>query len=276
MEGYTLLFLTLWWIVGVGIMTRAGGVAYRVLNTYTSAWFALSQTILTLNQWSKDKDIISLEELMRLSQTLKYWYMLLLASLVEMGSAIDVLRTVKILNQKSIARGEVPMYHSTGKGGYSIAVGAVSVPITLVAIMIHYQIILESVKPGKTIEMIVALGLCIWWIVAVSVLTSDEASGSTLQGTCTSDGTGTRDMDASASEDVYSKEGSRLLGSNLYLSLWIGLYSAFKICLEWKAQRAMRTLEETIINNKKLQIVESGGDDDEDVKDVKEDDSERS
>lgn len=273
MEGYTLLFLSVWWIVGVGIMTRAGGIAYRVLNTYTSAWFALAQTILTLNQWSKDKDIISLEELMRLSQTLKYWYMLLLASLVEMGSAIDVLRTVNILNAQSIARGEVPMYryHSTDKGGYSIAVGAVSVPITLVAIMIHYQIVLERVKPGKTIEMFVALGLCIWWIVAVSVLTSDEASGSTLQGTCTSDGT----ADAVGE---HAKEGSRLLGSNLYLSLWIGLYSAFKICLEWKAQRAMRTLEETIINNNKLQIVESGGGDDgdEDVKDVKEDDSERS
>ena len=262
-------------------MTRAGGIAYRVLNTYGSAWYALAQSILTLNQWSKDKDIISMEELMRLSQTLKYWYMLLIASLVEMGSAIDVLRTVHILNVKSEERGEVPMYHSTGKGGYTIAVGAVSAPITIVAILIHYQIILSSVKPGKTIEMIVALGLCIWWIVAVSVLTSDEASGSTLQGTCP------LSIDAN---DLESKVGGhRLLGSNLYLSLWIGLYSAFKICLEWKAQRAMRTLEETIINNQKLHIVDSGhgsghvsdsGDDEDvkvvDVEDAENDDGERS
>jgi len=217
LEGYLLLFLTLWWIVGVGVMTRAGGIAYRVLNTYGSAWLALGQSVLTLDHWSKDKDIISIEELTGLSQTLRYWYVLLIVSLIEMGSAVNVLVVVNKNEQD---------YHSTGKMEYAVAVGAVSVPITILAIMIHYQLVCPKVKPGDTIEIIAALLLCVWWIVAVSLLTADNAIGSTLQGSC--------------------EDGTALLGNNLYLSLWIGLYSAVKICLKWKAQRAMGTMGDVI------------------------------
>jgi nitrate reductase NapE component len=217
LEGYLLLFFTLWWIVGVGVMTRAGGIAYRVLNTYGSAWFALGQSILTLDHWSKDKDIISIQELTGLSQTLKYWYVLLIVSLVEMGSAVDVLVAVTKNEQD---------YNSTGKVEYAVAVGAISVPISLMAIMIHYQLVCSKVKPGETTEICVALALCVWWIVAVSLLTADKAIGSTLQGSC--------------------GDGAELLGNNLYLSLWIGLYSAVKICLKWKAQRAMGAMGDVI------------------------------
>ena len=128
LEGYVLLFFVLWWIVGwvllsgmelssvewnksislihqyvtktfdwfsVGIMTKADGIAYRVLNTYFSSWYSLFMCIYTLNKWTSAKDIISIKELTQLSKTLPYWYCLLLSSLVEMGSATDVLVTLK-------------------------------------------------------------------------------------------------------------------------------------------------------------------------------------
>jgi hypothetical protein len=76
-------------------MTKADGIAYRVLNTYFSSWYSLFMCIHTLNEWTSAKDIISIKELTQLSKTLPYWYCLLLASLVEVGSAADVVATLK-------------------------------------------------------------------------------------------------------------------------------------------------------------------------------------
>ena len=73
-------------------------------------------------------------------------------------------------------------------------------------------------------EIILALLLCVWWIVEVSLLTADGSVASTIQGSQVCDNT-----DA---EYVF-------LGNNLYLSLWAGLYSAVQLCLKWKATQAM-------------------------------------
>jgi hypothetical protein len=219
LEGFTLLFLCVWWICGVGIMTRADGIAYRVLNTYFSSWYALIMCLYTLNQWCVEKEIISIKDLTRLSKTLPYWYALFIFSVVEVGSAADVLVKLRIRNI-DIA-GE-------SKGEYAVAVGAVSAFFSLLAIMIHYQLICSKIRPGEGIEILFALLLCIWWIVAVSLLTADKAVGSTLQGRC-------------KVGDSYE-----LLGNNLYLSLWLGLYSAVQICLKWKAQRALGTMKDVI------------------------------
>ena len=99
--------------------------------------------------------------------------------------------------------------------------GAVSVPIAIVAIFIHYKLICSKIKHGGMTEIIVALLLCIWWIVAVSLLTADCAVASTIQGTQVCD-----------NDYVF-------LGNNLYLSLWAGLYSSVQLCLKWKATQAM-------------------------------------
>jgi hypothetical protein len=99
--------------------------------------------------------------------------------------------------------------------------GAVSVPIALMAIFIHYKLICSKIKHGGMTEIIVALLLCIWWIVAVSLLTADCAVASTIQGTQVCD-----------NDYVF-------LGNNLYLSLWAGLYSSVQLCLKWKATQAM-------------------------------------
>lgn len=219
LEGFVLLFLCSWWIVGVGIMTRADGIAYRVLNTYFSAWYSLIMSSYTLNLWCMEKEIISLKELTRLSKTLPYWYALLLCSVVEMGSAADVLVKLRIRNL------DIP---GESKGEYAVAVGAVSAFFSLLAIMIHYQLVCSKVKPGEGIEILFALLLCVWWIVAVSLLTADKAVGSTLQGR------------------YKANDNYELLGNNLYLSLWLGLYSAVQICLKWKAQSALGTMKDVI------------------------------
>ncbi len=76
-------------------------------------------SVYTLNQWTSAKDILSIHELTRLSDTLPYWYGLFLCSLVEMGSAADVyvhLRQMEIDLEKY-------QLISMGKADYAIAIG---------------------------------------------------------------------------------------------------------------------------------------------------------
>mmetsp|Transcript_12681 Transcript_12681/g.18490 ORF Transcript_12681/g.18490 Transcript_12681/m.18490 type:complete len:328 (+) Transcript_12681:86-1069(+) len=225
LEGFFLLFLVIWWISGVGILTRAGGIAYRVLNTYFSAWYALFMSVYTLNEWSSAKDIISIHELTRLSSTLPYWYALLITSLISTGSAIDVL--VKLEKNDIVL----------GKAEYAVVVGAVSAPVALIAILIHYRLICSSVKTGGPMELVVALSLCIWWIVAVSLLTADGAVASSIEGMTT----------------------RAFPGNNLYLFLWAGLFSAVQICLKWKAAQAMVKMSDVMKSHKNVDNVEGGG-----------------
>ena len=69
-------------------------------------------SVYTLDQWTSAKDIISIHELTRLSVTLKYWYMLFIVSLIEVGSAGDVLAV--------LTRGS---FIDDGKGAYAVLVG---------------------------------------------------------------------------------------------------------------------------------------------------------
>jgi hypothetical protein len=81
-EGATLVICVLWWIIGTGYITRAGGIAYVASNIYFSSWFTLFSCIYTLNEWSASKDILSISELTGLSATLKSWWVLCLTSMV--------------------------------------------------------------------------------------------------------------------------------------------------------------------------------------------------
>lgn len=81
-EGVTLLLCVLWWIVGVGYITRSAGIAYVANNIYFSAWLSLFSCIYTLNEWSASKDILSIAELTGISATLRSWWLLCLTSLV--------------------------------------------------------------------------------------------------------------------------------------------------------------------------------------------------
>jgi len=211
-EGYILLFFVFWWIVGVALMTKAGGVAYQVLNTYFSAWYTLFMCFKTLDEWSTSKDIISIKELTRLSNTLPYWYVLLVTSLIEMGSAADIYVNVGRNQLKSDG------------AEYSVIVGATSATISIVAILVHYKLICCcSIKHGGAIEFVAAVLLLLWWIFSVGYLTSDGAVGSTIQGVIECDAAGQNNTP----------------GSNLFISLWSSLFASFLVCSRWIEAEAM-------------------------------------
>lgn len=208
LEGYVLLLMVLWWAAGVGLQTKAGGIAYHALNIYFSSWSALCVCVHALNEWSSAKDILSIQELTHISATLSAWYVLFLASIVEMGSAADA-------------------YGYLGKTGelgstFAVACGAVSTFVSFYAILVHYKLIrCCNIKQGGLVELSVSLLLILWWIVGVAVLTEPDAVGSTITGeTC-----GTEDD---------------IPGSNLYLSGWMCLFSSCAITVRWKAAQALQ------------------------------------
>jgi hypothetical protein len=90
-EGYVLLALVVWWIVGVAYITRPGGIAYVASNIYYSAWLSLISCVYTLNEWSASKDILSIQEITSISPTLKFWWLLFLASCMVFGSCMDII-----------------------------------------------------------------------------------------------------------------------------------------------------------------------------------------
>ena len=97
-EGGTLLFCVLWWIVGTSYITRAGGIAYVATNIYFSSWLSLFSSVYTLNEWSASKDILSIAELTSISSTLKSWWVLFISSLVVRGKPHSSRKQVLIFN----------------------------------------------------------------------------------------------------------------------------------------------------------------------------------
>ena len=210
LEGYTLLFLVVWWVVGTALMTRADGIAYKSLNIYFSSWFSLGMSVYTLNEWSASKDIISFEELTRLSATLKSWYALCLSSLITMGSAAQIHGLLD--------------YRSRADASFAVACGAVSWVIAMCAILMHYKILrCCNIKAGGMVELTTALLLCLWWMIGVATITKDGGVAATI--------TGTPDCDV---------EDARVPGSNLFLSSWAAFLSSLSITVRWKAAQALR------------------------------------
>jgi hypothetical protein len=91
-EGFTLLFSVVWWIVGVAYITRPGGIAYTVSNIYYSAWLTVFACVYTLNEWSDSKDILSIAEITSVSFTLRYWWIHFTAAFVVFVSSCSLVR----------------------------------------------------------------------------------------------------------------------------------------------------------------------------------------
>ena len=214
LEGWTLVFLIVWWIVGVCLMTRSDGIAYKALNIYFSSWFSLGWTAYTLNEWSAAKDIISFEELTHLSATLSSWYSLLASSLVTMGSAAQIHRNLDI--------------DSRSDASFAVACGAVSLLIALFSILLHYKILRWcGIKPGGMVELTTSLLLNLWWMVGVGVMTKDGGVAATIAGTgC---------VILENTDVSYCRPGS-----NLFLSSWTAFLSSMAITIRWKRAQAMR------------------------------------
>lgn len=90
MEGFVLVFFVVWWIVGVGYMTRPGGIAYTVSNIYFSSWLSVVACVYTLNEWSDSKDILSIAEITSVSFTLRYWWIHFVAAFVVFVSSCNL------------------------------------------------------------------------------------------------------------------------------------------------------------------------------------------
>lgn len=81
-EGGVLTFMVVWWIIGVGVITKPGGVAYQASNIYYSSWGSLVSCLYTLDLWSTEKDILSIAEITGVSCTLKSWWVHFLSACV--------------------------------------------------------------------------------------------------------------------------------------------------------------------------------------------------
>ena len=81
-EGLVLVFMAGWWIVGVGVITKPGGIAYQASNIYYSSWGSLVSCLYTLNLWSTEKNILSVDEITGVSFTLKSWWVHFLSACV--------------------------------------------------------------------------------------------------------------------------------------------------------------------------------------------------
>jgi hypothetical protein len=149
-EGIILLFSLLWWITGISFLTRAGGLAYRTLNTYFSSWMAFAVTAHTLNEWAAEKDIISIQELTALSATLKSWYTLFFSSMIILGSSANLHPKINGAHQD--------------EASFAISLGLCSTLISLFFILVHYKFF-PSIKHGGWPEVSTALICLIFWTV---------------------------------------------------------------------------------------------------------------
>lgn len=270
LEGYTLLMLTILWIVAVGVMTQVGGIGYSTLNVYFSSWLTLFAVIYTLNKWSESKDILSIAELTSISATLKSWYMLFLSSIVVFGTCVNILAVVS-----SPSSSVVSPSNNLGDAVYGCIIAFVSTILSLAMIFVHYNFI-EFCNQGGWIEMALCVVLVLLWIMAVALITQSGGVGATIVGTnydllyqvyqqleaeaspaspppytsfsqvqqanCTLELTS---FNAEGLFQVVRTPCGNAIdhsapGSNLYLFTWLALASSVNIGLRWKAQQALQ------------------------------------
>jgi len=216
-EGYMLLFCLLWWTAGVAFITRADGPAYRTLNMYFASWMAFASCVYTLNKWSAEKDILSIQELTGLSATLKPWYMLFFSSLVVMGTAANV--HPRLTGKKE-----------QNEANFAIILGICSSIIACFTILVHYKFF-PKIKQGAMFEPLTALVCLVFWTVGVAILTSDGGIASSIGGQC---------ANCQSPDGENSTSYSYVPGSNLYFFMWSCLLSSLNILVRWKAAQALQ------------------------------------
>lgn len=242
-EGGTLLFCVLWWIVGTSYITRAGGIAYVATNIYFSSWLSLFSSVYTLNEWSASKDILSIAELTSISSTLKSWWVLWISSLVVLGTCIDL--------HVRLGSDEVD------DTAFGVAMSITSVVVSFFFILVHYDFI-PRCEEGTWFELSSSFFLVLIWTVALAILTQDQGVAATLSGTrCSRDDLALQlgNCTIVIYEQVgYNATGPiiqetqlacndlprQVPGSNLYFATWICFFASLNISFRWKAQQALQ------------------------------------
>ena len=255
-EGCTLLFMVVWWLIGVGYLTRPAGIAYLTNNIYYSSWFTLFACIYTLNLWSESKDILSIEEIVSVSLTLKYWWIHFFGALVAFVSCIRL--EVELSKEDKLA------FSSDSRDNerdtiFGICMGLVSLIVSSFFILIHYDFI-TIIEEGGWMELWLSLFQILIWTITLSVLTAVDGIAATTSGyNCAIPEFINSNYMMSNNLDLLSndlknvinctiiKNGvaepcplQRLLpGSNLYFACWCCMLSALGIALKWKTAKAL-------------------------------------
>jgi hypothetical protein len=249
-EGCTLLFMVLWWIIGVGYITRPAGIAYMTNNIYYSSWFTLFACIYTLNSWSDSKDILSIEEIVSVSLTLKYWWIHFIGAFVTFVSCIN-------LEVQLGRRGKLVSPQDSRNAIFGMCMGLTSLIVSSFFILIHYDFI-TFIEEGGWMELWLSLFQILIWTIALSVLTAVDGVAATTSGyNCIpellnsnymlnnrdyvlNDLKGVINCTTIKNGVAESCQLQRLmLGSNLYFACWCCMLSAIAIALKWKTAKAL-------------------------------------
>jgi hypothetical protein len=272
-EGYWLVAAVVYSLAGAAVLTRVGAIGYVALNVYFASWLTVVAAIVTLNQWSTDRDLLSIDELTSLSFTLKSWWMLLLMGIVTAGTSLNYW----LVQQRGL---------------FGVAIGAVSALTAAFFISTHYNLIQVGhggccFAEGGWAELFAIVGLCILWTIATAVITQESGIGATIAGskrllfeTTKLDDNSDNDDDIDdcvvqhRNETIPCAEWIALHteevpGSNLYLSSWISLLAAVHLVARWKAQQALhfadaRQQEHDAAVDNDDDYSENGDDDDDD------------
>jgi hypothetical protein len=259
--------------VSVGYITKVAGIAYVANNIYFSAWLSLIACIYTLNEWSTEKDILSIAEITGLSATLKSWWLLNISSMVALGTSIDLhLYIVQDIQDTS----------------FGIALGCVSTVLSFLWLLIHYNF-LTFVEEGGWLELSSSFFLILLWTIGVAILTQDEGIGATVTGTmCTRESREIFNqpdcyvvLDAMQNfeyaQAVKCSDFPRQVpGSNMYFAAWTCFAASLNITFRWKAAQALQFAQAQ--HEKEMQLAKKGegggfekGDDDSDGDDKDDD-----
>jgi len=246
-EGAVLLFVALWWIVGVGVITKPGGIAYQASNIYYSSWGTLFACLYTLNLWSTEKDVLSVAEITGVSCTLKSWWIHFLSACVTFACSINL-----------HARINYDSYESEANTPYAIALGLGSIVLSTFWIAVHLDFFNKwSINEGGWVELFSSFFLIFLWIVGLSVFTTDGGIAAKMEGDeCKSElSTGINDSESNC-EVILFMENSEgdisehvvycaelpedVPGSNLYYACWSCMLSSIAIAFKWKASQALK------------------------------------
>jgi hypothetical protein len=170
LEGYVLFSFVIWWFAGVGYITQPGGIAYVASNIYYSAWGSVFSCVYTLNDWSKEKDLLSIAEITSISMTLRSWYIHFLSACVVFSSSIQL-------------SGSLLIFDDIEDTSFGIALSFVSLIMSLFFILVHYDFFTQCpIEEGGWTELFSAIFLATVWTIGIGVLTKDGGIAATMEG----------------------------------------------------------------------------------------------
>jgi hypothetical protein len=216
-ERFTLASFVVWWIAGVILTTKAGGIAYEALNVYFSSWGSLFGCIYGLDRWGAEKEVMTLNELTRLSPTLPWWWIVFWSSIVVFGTAADAGKLIQTESAKQSCE-------------FAVVVGILGSFIAGFFILSHYEFFQcccgacnSWLSYGGCFEISCSLVLILWLMIGLDNLTGAGRIGCTLTG-----------------NGLEQEHENYIPGSNIYVSIWTAFISNVIVAVKWKEARAIK------------------------------------